>query len=938
MEQRRLAAIMFTDLVGYTTMMAKNEKQTLNALKKIRNTLKPLVDVYNGKWQKEIGDGTLSSFSSAVDAVHCALDFQRAIGKEDFKIRIGIHVGEVTLTENDIYGDGVNIAARIEPLAPPGGICITDRVYEDISNKPEIKTALLGHRELKNVDRPIKIYTLIGEGLPEPPNQSVKNSPGNYLKDLWVRRVPQILILYLLTSFVIIQAVDWILDKFMLSPYWLDFTWILLLSLLPSIALISYYHGKSGMDKWVRAEKIFIPVNFIVAVVILFLLFQGKDLGATTREITVEDEEGKTIKRIIPKNEFIKNIAIFGFDNITNDTSLNWLSVGIRALLHTDFDQDIFINKGFAERFYGELLSAKIKKGEIIPLPLKREIARNLKMDFFLEGTFNKDIDSYQINAKLYDTNSGRQVSENILEGENLYDIIDQLCVKIKEDLQIPSSYIQTVEDLPLSSIITPHFDAFEYYIKALEKIVFDSDWVNGIDYLLKCIEIDPEFGIANLNLANAYYYNGQQDKAAVYIEKVMNRIYMLPERTRFEAKYIYYEYNNDIDMMIKVLETWVGLYPNDLEAITFLVIEYQYLGEYSKAEDIIKEALEIDDNRGDFYVSLAEVLMKQNKREEALSYFELYVEKYPDHSQSYQLLGDYFYKEGKLDEAKQNYEKSLVLSRDNINSIMKLTLIKEKQGLYDEVEKEFINAFKYSKSANDSIVIYDAQIDYLQHRGQIQTALQIKEQMLLIVQNVYPPFAIPIFQIMRISLYLLINEADKALQILNQVNGQIMDSYKGVEYEAYLKYHIYQKEVVRSEEILELLRSGIPENGYPESYLPYWEGEIFFIKQQYDSAIDSYQEFSIDSDGFVKDETNIKIAYCLIELDRIKDAINLLNEIIEAYPYRAEAHLLMARILLDQNEDQVAKEHLDVANKVWENADSVYAYAQETRRLLEEL
>lgn len=223
MTQRQLAAIMFTDLVGFTSMMAKNEQETLQVLEKIRHTLKSLVEKHNGKWLKEIGDGTLSSFTSAVDAVYCAKDFQKAIGNEDFKIRIGIHVGEVTLTEDDIFGDGVNIAARIEPLAQPGGICITDRVYEDLSNKPEFETAFLGERKLKNVDRPIKIYTLVGEGLPDPPDQHTTNSISSYIKELINRRVPQIVALYILSSFFIIQTVQWILNWFMLSPHWIDF-------------------------------------------------------------------------------------------------------------------------------------------------------------------------------------------------------------------------------------------------------------------------------------------------------------------------------------------------------------------------------------------------------------------------------------------------------------------------------------------------------------------------------------------------------------------------------------------------------------------------------------------------------------------------------------------------------------------------------------------
>ena len=359
---------MFTDIVGYTSMMSKNEKDALQAIQVVRDVLKPMIEKYNGKWQKEIGDGTLSSFSSAVDAVNCALEFQRAIGNEYFKVRVGIHVGEVTMTEDDIFGDGVNIASRIEPLAPPGGIYITDRVYEDISNKPEIKASLVGTRSLKNVERPIQIYTLVGEGLPEAPKKPVGNTIGSFISDLWKRRLPQITVLYLLMAFIIVQVVQWIINRFMLSPNWFDLTWILLLSLLPSVFFMAYYHGKSGMDKWVRKEKIFVSANFAVSIIILFFLFQGKDLGATTKVITTEDEQGNMIERIVPKDDFIKNIAIFDFENRADEEDLEWLSTGLYLAFLVDFGQDIFFRAKGTESFYDELKRNKIKALNNVPL------------------------------------------------------------------------------------------------------------------------------------------------------------------------------------------------------------------------------------------------------------------------------------------------------------------------------------------------------------------------------------------------------------------------------------------------------------------------------------------------------------------------------------------------------------------------------------------
>ena len=142
---RKLAAIMFTDIVGYTALMGDDEPKALQLLQHNRELLKPIIKQFHGEWLKEIGDGTLSSFNSAVEAVNCALAIQHVIKDDpDLRLRIGIHVGDVVFEEGDVFGDGVNVASRIEPLAEPGGVCVSDRVYEDIKNKPGIEAISLG--------------------------------------------------------------------------------------------------------------------------------------------------------------------------------------------------------------------------------------------------------------------------------------------------------------------------------------------------------------------------------------------------------------------------------------------------------------------------------------------------------------------------------------------------------------------------------------------------------------------------------------------------------------------------------------------------------------------------------------------------------------------------------------------------------------------------
>jgi adenylate cyclase len=130
---RELATIMFSDVVGYTAIMGRDEHQALRALDGHRELLRTLLPKFNGRMVGEIGDGTLTSFHSAIDAVNCAREVQAALHNEpDLKVRIGIHLGDVVFSNNTVLGDGVNVASRIHAVAPAGGICVSGNVYDEM--------------------------------------------------------------------------------------------------------------------------------------------------------------------------------------------------------------------------------------------------------------------------------------------------------------------------------------------------------------------------------------------------------------------------------------------------------------------------------------------------------------------------------------------------------------------------------------------------------------------------------------------------------------------------------------------------------------------------------------------------------------------------------------------------------------------------------------
>jgi adenylate cyclase len=179
---RRLAAILAADVAGYSRLMGLDEEGTHERLKAhLAQLVDPKIAEHRGRIVKNTGDGMLAEFASVVDAVRCATEVQRGMAERDLQLpveqrirfRIGVNLGDVIVEEHDIFGDGVNVAARLGALAEPGGICISRMVRDQIRDKLAYAFEDLGEQTVKNIARPVRVYALRPEAVFDPPASSM---------------------------------------------------------------------------------------------------------------------------------------------------------------------------------------------------------------------------------------------------------------------------------------------------------------------------------------------------------------------------------------------------------------------------------------------------------------------------------------------------------------------------------------------------------------------------------------------------------------------------------------------------------------------------------------------------------------------------------------------------------------------------------------------
>jgi len=581
----QLAAIMFTDIKGFTKLMGRDESSTIKLLENSINTQRSLIKQYGGKVIKELGDGLMTIFPSTINSVKCAIDIQNVFSSNsDITLSVGIHSGEVLLKKNDVYGNDVNIAARIEDLAIGNSIIISEKVRNEIINKG-IEVVKLGEFALRNVDDPVLLYAIYNSGLNIP-------TKGDLTKKADIVRNKGIkLFLYPLTyltiGFFIWFITNYLVNTYYYSPNWSGLVILLLISLIPSVLFESISQGKKKTKQYVYS------LNFVISAIIVTIFATGKSFDTYANTVRIIDDNGKDQLVHGIKENYQIRIGIDYLDNLSNQDSTQWLSYSFKELLGLKFSISDFILVSFIYSEEGEDIHQIVDN------------TSNAGIDYFVQGSIDSDKDNFILDAKIYNT-SAELVINRVLKRPDVFTLVDEFSESLVEIAE-PMLPVKNNQNPPLSSVSTTSYQSLKYYYQSLS---FSPNLPQSYDLLERSLELDSTF-VAPLRKLGQILYNPNSkyhlDKSTYFLELALKQRARLGELGQLSLLMQYYT-NVDFDNAIKLARKLIELYPADRkktkEVERIFAMNDNYFDDYKKYMISIYDQLEYDEKINFFYHS----------------------------------------------------------------------------------------------------------------------------------------------------------------------------------------------------------------------------------------------------------------------------------------------------------------------------------------------
>jgi tetratricopeptide (TPR) repeat protein len=775
----------------------------------------------------------------------------------------------------------------------------------------------------------------------------------DFVTELRDRRILPAVGVYVAGSWVLVEILDRLVERYLLSPYLTDIVFWGLFSLIPAVMLIAWTHGRPGKDKSTRFEKVGVPINLIATLGLLITVFGGKDLDLAATQITLNNEFGQQETHYIPSETFRRRMIVFFWENESGNPELDWLQYGITELLVQDLQQDPFVLanspwNNFGNGFYSRIRQAGFDDGLNVPRSLMRKIANEANRQYFIEGSLNNADDEYVVTARVWDTQTLGQVAELTERGWDVYAAIDRLSKGIRDALDVPESSSRIAEDLPLTETYGESEEALKAYIQGLNARLFENDFVSSNAFFDQALSIDPNFVLGWFLKAANMLESGDLPSAQEALSKAQELDYRLPSRDRVRLKSALYRLAGEHEKLMSFLHLQTQI-RDDAASHNSLATMFMMSGELEKAKTESLLALDRDALNVGIYLRMSALERATGDMEAAIDYARRYQEQKPEDIDANIQLGDLLRDSGELEAAAEHYQKAQVLQNSPVRPTLRLSLIAARKGDFTTARKYLSEAEGFAKTPMEKTHVRQGAALLEIRLGRIHEAIkQIYAQeeflrqsqgLLEVTLSVYMPL---------IDLYISVGDLEAAHGALTTAKDLLtppVDKFLGFSAAviqaqekdidaAYVSLQHAQDVVDQFQ--LKYLEAQI---NMVQAMISEAEGDFAAMADHYQKAIEKVEHSVVAGDvQTVVPGLYAELAKAQIETGSLADAEHSIEAGFRLDPSEPLLWVEKARLQQAKNMPRMALASVNYALAIWKDADEDYVMAKKARALAAEL
>ncbi len=751
----------------------------------------------------------------------------------------------------------------------------------------------------------------------------------SFIQNIWDNRFVKYIFSYSVGAWGIIQVAAFLESRYAWAIGWPDFILIFALVLLPSVILFSYHQRAAKSDELTKTEKIFFPVNFILAIAIAILSIGKSDLNANTPKVTVLNEEGQEVERFIPHTSSIKRLVVLPWALKGDDEQIQWMTFALPEILGSDLEQDSRLIAVSPLALANEYDEYSAHLDQALPFSIQKKIASDNYSDFFMQGSIEKNGDIYQISTTLFNTKDGKEIYNKSYENTNPLELVDLISEDFRNKIYIENELDQNFVDLPVSNLYTSSLEALKYYSESIKQSHYYKNNQAAIENIQKAITIDPSFAFAYAQLSIYHLVINQLVESKAAINKAIQLKDVLSERMQFDVKYRYLNFDEPIKAL-DLLEMWSQLHPKDSKPYSLLISRYQLKGEMQKAKLTAERALN-NGQSGTILLKLARLENIQGNTAMAEQYYDQFEKEFPHKVNDILGKGNIYLSNGEFDKAEAHFEKLHLLNPDKSKIIKELAKVQGKKGNFKKQLEKLELALELEKQFQDSVAIMQSiEFVYL-NMGQIDKYFEVMKERWQVSSRYLPLSQQSIELMYPHNIQAALDQGreegllDRLLLIANKMDNSVLDFSCA----AKCNYYLFVNDAENTNKTMDTCLEDL-KKFHSEAQLNYIYALIEKVNGNYSKAID-YLDILKKQSGI--DPAHLGFFSEIYRLNKeYEKAEKQLNASLKIDPFNATLLYELATTHYEQGKKEEAKSALQQALEVWQNADANYMPAQEAR------